>query len=115
MKITCDFLGGPFHGQRKDIDESELPMAVKGGTYRLSGPVGGPAVGLFLPHRETPRSPGDPITVGEPFPLDETNVGDCSGEKVDGSGIFTAYCALDEGHGGRHVASDGETVVEAWD
>lgn len=115
MKITCDFFGGPFHGQHKDIDESELPMAVEGGTYRLSGPEGGPAVALFWPGREAQSRPGAPITRGEPFAVDEANVGDCNGEKVDGSGIFRAYCALDEGHLGPHVASDGSTVVEVWD
>lgn len=114
MKIS-QLLGGPLHGQHRDLDSTELPLAVQGGTYRLSGPEGGPAIALFWPDREAPRGPGNPIAVGEPFPLDASNVGDCSGEKLDGSGIFTAYCALDEGHDGRHVASDGETVVEVWD
>lgn len=56
-----------------------------------------------------------PIAVGDPFPLDEANVGDCSATKVDGCRIFLAACVLDENHAGRHVASDGEKVVEAWD
>lgn len=115
MQNSYDFIGGPFHGQSKAQEASDFPMTVQGGTYRLAGPEGGPAVGLFWADREAPRGPGDPIAVGEPFPLDESNVGDCSGEKLDGSGIFTAYCALDEGHQGRHIASDGERVVEVWD
>ena len=113
MKIR-EFFGGPLHGQHKELDSSELPLAVQGGTYRLSGPEGGPAVALFWPDREPQRALGDTIAGGEPFPLDVRNVGDCGGEKVDGSGIFTAYCALDEGHAGPHVASEGHTVVEVW-
>lgn len=55
----------------------------------------------------------DRINVGESFPLDAAHVGDCP------SG-FTAFglevsCVLDTGHGGQHVASDGQTVVAVWD
>lgn len=53
------------------------------------------------------------IRVGDSFPLDEVHVGDCPGIHMSGNG-FMAMCVLDEGHGGPHVATDGETVVEVW-
>lgn len=53
------------------------------------------------------------IRVGDRFPLDEIDFGDCSGIHVSAN-KFAVLCALDEGHGGPHVATDGETVVEVW-
>ena len=49
------------------------------------------------------------IKVGDSFPLDPKNIGDCEAVHV------FACCVLDTGHGGRHVASDGERVVEVWE
>lgn len=123
MQNSYDFVDGPFNGQRKAFESGDFPMAADGGTYRLTGAghsVGGsPMVytALFWPDREA----GDdgkaaaPIQVGDAFVLDSGNVGDCSSIKMDGAGIFAAMCVLDENHGGRHVASNGETIVEVWD
>lgn len=55
---------------------------------------------------------GKDIKVGDRFPLDSKHVGDCDGEHK--KGIFTAFCVLDSGHAGNHVATNGETVVEVW-
>ena len=115
MTTSFDFFGGPLHGQQKDLDDAEIPMRVDGGTYRRSGPDGGPAIALFWPDREVQPCAGDPIAKGEPFPMDPGDEGDCPAMRVDGSGTFVAVCVLDEDHGGRHVASDGEIIVEAWD
>jgi len=52
------------------------------------------------------------IKVGEPFPLDIGHIGDCDGEFHNGP--FVATCVLDTGHGGKHVASDGQKVIEVW-
>ena len=52
------------------------------------------------------------IRVGEPFPLDDDNVGDC--DAVHDAWFGQAYCVFDAGHGGPRVASDGEAVVEVW-
>lgn len=52
------------------------------------------------------------IKVGDNFPLDPAHVGDCDGEHK--SGPFVAYCVLDSGHEGNHVATNGQTVVEVW-
>jgi hypothetical protein len=56
----------------------------------------------------------NPIKVGDSFPLDQAHVGDCSGTHTADNG-FQAFCVLDEGHGGSHVATNGATVVEVWD
>lgn len=124
MENTYEFFGGPLHGQKKRISTADFPFPAEGGTYRPSGTghsIGGqPSVyiALFLPDRDAPdHGAGAPaIKVGDPFPLDMGNVGDCPGEKVDGAGLFTAYCVLDEGHSpAPHVATDGTVVVEVWD
>lgn len=114
MKITHDFVGGPLNGQQKDLDQSELPLTVTGGTYRRSGPDGGPAVALFWPDADNVHGPGDPIAKGEPFAMDLHEEGDCPAMQVDSSGAFVSVCVLDEGHGGPHVASDGEIIVQVW-
>lgn len=123
MQNIYDFVGGPLHGQKKRLDDADLPLGADGGTYRTTG--GGHSVhgspmaytALFWPARDTAAedSSGAPAQVGKPFPLDPADVGDCPGEKLDGSGIFTAYCVLDEDHQGRHVATNGQVVVEIWD
>jgi hypothetical protein len=53
-----------------------------------------------------------PIKAGDPFPLDEADVGDCPG--VYSTDVFRALCVLDSGHRGPHVATDGLKVVEVW-
>lgn len=63
-------------------------------------------------HGATSSEPAS-ISVGDPFPLDVEHVGDCSGEHRAPGGML-AFCVLDEGHAGPHVATDGETVVEVW-
>jgi hypothetical protein len=104
MTTSYDFLGGPLHGQMKDLDDCEMPLRVDGGTYRRTGMEGGPAIALFWPDREVEHGPGDPIAKGQPFPLDEEHVGDCSSMQVDVSGIFISACVLDDGHGGLIMA-----------
>lgn len=123
MQNSYDFVGGPLHGQRKALDPADLPMAVDGGTYRPTG--GGHSVGdsptvytaLFWPHRESAAGgPPARIKVGDPFPLDVGDVGDCSAVRFDATGILAAMCVLDEGHSpAPHVATDGRVVVEVWD
>lgn len=117
MQNTYVFFGGPLHNQQKTFEESELPWPVSGGVYRTTG--GGHNVAsaptaytlLFWPDREAPARPGDPIAAGEAFLLDEDHVGDCSSTQADGSGAFLAFCVLDEGHAGKHVASNGDEIV----
>ena len=115
------FVTGPYHNQKKTLPEDALPLSLPGGVYRASGPVVSlPGAAdmqnvIWWPDRDVSPSTALPIAVGEPFTLDEENVGDCSGERTDGSGIFVAFCVLDEGHAGQHVATDGVTVVETWD
>jgi len=66
------------------------------------------------PTQPTESSPARPsIAVGDPFVLDEDNVGNCPGEFVGPFGLV-AMCVLDEGHGGVHVATDGQVVVQVW-
>ena len=69
---------------------------------------------LFWPDREAPARSGDPIAVGEAFPLDEDHVGGCSSTQAEGSGSFLALCVLDAGHAGKHVASNGDEIVATW-
>lgn len=119
MTTNYDFVGGPYDGQRKSLDESAMPLVVDGGTYRPTGT--GHSLGEQTLVRTVKWTEGDapcgpaPIAVGDPFPLDEGNVGDCSAMHVDGAGIFLAACVLDEDHHGRHVASNGQIVVEVWE
>jgi len=37
MKITYTFFGGPLHLQHSELDPSELPLAARGGIYRVTG------------------------------------------------------------------------------
>lgn len=118
MTINYDFVGGPLDGQRKSLEESAMPLVVDGGTYRPTGT--GHSLGEQPLVRTVKWTEGEapggsaPIEVGDPFPLDEGNVGGCSALRVDGSGVFLAACVLDKDHDGKHVASDGQTVVEVW-
>lgn len=58
------------------------------------------------------REPG-PITVGEPFALDDSDVGDCPSLHWNSLGV-PAPCVLDRGHAVPHISSDGHVVVEVW-
>ena len=64
-------------------------------------------------HPTQGRADIGPIVVGDPFVLDANNVGDCPAE-FEGVGGLLAFCVLDEGHAGQHVATDGTTVIETW-
>ena len=114
MKIAHHFVGGPLNGQQKDFDEAGLPLHVENGTYRRTGTEDGPAIALFWPDAEPGHGPGDPIARGEAFAMDLHEEGDCPAMQVDGSGTFVSVCVLDEGHGGPHVSSDGEIIVQVW-
>jgi hypothetical protein len=74
---------------------------------------------LEVLRREHPNHPAadtgstPPISVGDRFTLAAGDVGDCPGEFV-GAGGMLAFCVLDHGHAGPHVATDGSVVVEVW-
>lgn len=122
MADSYHFFGGPLNGERKPMDPSDFPLRVDGGTYRLTGAghsLGGQRTvysAVFWPDRDAPGSAaGDAVKVGDPFPLDEANVGDCSAVKFDAAGLFAAACVLDEGHSpAPHIASNGQVIVEVW-
>lgn len=68
-------------------------------------------------HNGTPVgvAPGTPLRAGEPFPLDDAEVGDCPALLPGLLGLpFPGSCVLDTGHGGPHVAGDGEIVLAVW-
>jgi hypothetical protein len=53
------------------------------------------------------------IRAGDPFPLGSSAVGCCPAE-IDYNGFLVA-CVLESGHGGQHVASDGEYALAVWE
>lgn len=54
-----------------------------------------------------------PLQVDDPFPAELVSVGDCPAEYVAPFGMI-AFCLLDDGHEGQHVATDGQRVVAVW-
>ncbi|PVZ55201.1 hypothetical protein [Arthrobacter sp. H-02-3] len=51
--------------------------------------------------------------IGDAFPVDLVNEADCPA--VDSRQAFRAFCVLDKGHGGQHVAVGAEgKVVQVW-
>jgi hypothetical protein len=53
------------------------------------------------------------IRAGDPFPLGSSAIGCCPAE-TDYNGFLVA-CVLESGHGGQHVASDGEYALAVWE
>ena len=123
MAETYDFFGGPLLGQKRQLAAADFPLRVDCGTYRPTGTghsVGGQPmtyIALFWPDREATERDNEapPVKIGDPFPIDPGNVGDCDGVKMHPSGAVAAFCVLDAGHSpAPHVASNGQVIVEIW-
>ena len=109
--------GGALRSITWSVEAADASSARLYGVERLREVLGSVLQGQVEITSVTPDDShveGKPIAVGDSFPLDERDVGDCPAtvSKVPGA---VAFCVLDEGHRGQHVATDGETVVEVWD
>jgi hypothetical protein len=53
------------------------------------------------------------IRAGDPFPLGSSAIGCCPAETEHNG--FVVVCVFESGHGGQHIASDGEYALAVWD